>query len=69
MCLRIYGFEGEAGGRGRSSRASTNQITAGLCVARDGPPGNASGMVTQPPCARWAVGGARHTHLLCWAMR
>ncbi len=29
MCLRIYGFEGEAGRRGRCGRGPTNQITAG----------------------------------------
>ena len=28
--LRIYGFEGEPGGRGRSSRASKNQNVAGI---------------------------------------
>ena len=27
--LRFYGFEGESGGRGRSTRASTNQNVAG----------------------------------------
>ena len=27
--LRIYGFEGEPGGRGRCGRASANQVTAG----------------------------------------
>ena len=28
--LRIYGFEGEPGGRGRSSRATKNQNVAGM---------------------------------------
>ena len=31
--LRIYGFEGESGGRGRWRRASANQNVAGLPMA------------------------------------